>query len=304
MVSVDVQKKVKNQIQSSDVLFMATEGRWYSVGSSDLCDILSAHFSPDDGLKISVFRGFIFVRIGSQMRFGFSTLEFALGRNVQVSLSLLSDCVRYDREALHPFFDSFSHFYSTQEYQKLRRSVVVSSQLLHDFSLPEDKVLSEITSQISAQIHVLILQVGMEISKFFDLALALLCDVSFEGPFFGHLNDELITEVVVNGLTGVWVERVGQWEKVDFPFHDWSSFENWLLFQSSFANSDVFGSGVFSDFVMRSGVRVHVCHSPVARSEGYVSMRRHRGQGWKLCDLRHSGFMTENQMRQLEHALE
>lgn len=304
MVSVEVQKTVKSHCKSTAALTIAKPNHWYSVGSSELCDINCHLFRPDEGLKLAFLRGFIFVRIGTRLLFGFGDLSVSMSRGVKVSFSIEDDSFRFNREAMKDFFESFYSLYLSEEYSKLRRNVVAKSELLHDFSLPFEAILSEVSRQVSCQVHVLSFQVGMEISKLFEMSLALFCDFCFEGPLFGVLNDEQITEVVVNGASDVWVERCGQWDRASFPFCDWSSFESWLLFQSSFSNTDIFGVGFFSDFVLRSGVRVHMCRSPVARSEGYVSMRRHRMQSWKLGELARSSFMTLEQRELLMSAIE
>lgn len=304
MVSVEVLKSGRDHSSLSESIAIPSEGLWYSIGSSELCDINCSLFRPDENLKIGHFQGFVFVRFGTHLNFGYLRLSVTLSRGVKISFLLGSDSGRYGRAELMRLFDSFSFLYLNSEYSTLRKSVVTSSELLQDFSLSNEIVLTEICRQISSHVHLLSFQVGTEISRFFQLALALLCDFCFEGPLFDVLNDDQVTEVVVNGRCGVWVESNGQWKKVAFPFQDWSWFENWLLFQSSFSNADIFGSGCFSDFVLRSGARVHVCRSPVARSDGYVSIRRHRVKRWKLMELVGSGFMTEEQGRFLKSALE
>lgn len=304
MVNVEVSKESRGYSTASVTLELQSEEIWYSIGSSELCDINTCLFCPDDEIKIAVFRGFIYVRFGKNFLCGARRLTFQLSRNTRVSCALSSDSFLIDRAFTLKYFESFSAMYLSMEYKNLRRNLVSSSDRFLDFTQNESEILDEITRQVSAHTHLLSFTVGFEISKIFQAVLAVYCDFCFEGPLFGFLSDSAVTEVVVNGSRDLWVERDGCWERRRLPFSDWSSVEHWLLFQSSFSNTDIFGNGFFSDFVIRSGARVHVCRMPIARTDGYVSIRRHREMNWNLSDLLESGFIDRTQMETLLTAID
>lgn len=304
MVCVELVKSSRGESATPVELEFSGEGLWVSVGASELCDVDCHLFRPDDALKVAVFNGFIFARIDCRFYFGFGQLVFSMNRGVKVTLTLRQELPQFSRGVLYHYFDAFAEHYMCPQYSSLRKNIIESSSALLELSESHSQMMAEIARQISSHLHCIHLKVGQEIPILFQLALAAFCDFCFEGPFLGHLSDEEVTEVVVNGSTEVWIERRGLWEKAHFPFHDWYGFESWLLFQSSFSNSDLYGSGCFSDFVLRSGARVHVCRSPVARSDGYVSMRRHRMKGWDLQELTDSGFLSDTQRDCLLSALQ
>lgn len=303
MVDVEICLSSAHSIVTPVHLKIVDEGRWYSVASTRLADFYCDLISPADEVRIAVLQGLLFVRCKNEFKCGLEAVEIRCGRNTQVSISACGTQFFSCRDGLRGAFASFAGLYRCPEYLAFRREVIVSSDALGDFTQPNHLILETIVRQTQANLHRLTFTVGRELSKIHAIVTALYCDFCFEGPFFGLLSDPCVTEVVINGSSDMWYEKQGRWFKTQLPFDGWLQFEHWLLFQNSFSSNDIYGEGRFCNFALRSGARVHVCRSPVARVEGYVSIRRHQEQFWNLEELQQQGFLTEVQLARLVSAI-
>lgn len=303
MVDVEIRLSSSKTNATPIRLTMSEEGRWYSIASTKLADLYCEFISPADEVRVAFLQGILFVRCKGEFRCGLDAVHLRLGRNTQATITAFGRRFLSGRDELRRSFMSFAELYRCSEYLSFRRHLIAGSDDLGDFTKPCRFILAEILRQTEANLHRLTFAVGRELSKIHSFVAALYCDFCFEGPLFGFLSDPSVTEVVINGSSEMWIEKEGVWVKSELPFDDWTQFEHWLLFQSSFAAVDLYGEGRFCNFPLRSGARVHVCRSPVARVEGYVSIRRHQNKFWNLEELLQRAFLTEEQFGRLLSAI-
>ena len=94
------------------------------------------------------------------------------------------------------------------------------------------------------------------------------------GPLSALLEDDDVTDVLVNGVDEVWVERRGRLERASARFDDVEdlrcSVDRWL----AAAGARVDASRPIADARLANGARIHVVLPPVAPDGPLVSIRR------------------------------
>ena len=115
------------------------------------------------------------------------------------------------------------------------------------------------------------------------------------GPLTSLVEDDLVSDVLVNGPHEVWAERAGSMVRtsITFPSTDeLSSLIDRLLARAG-ARADV--EHPVADARLEDGSRIHVVLPPVAPYGPLVSIRRFRKATWTLDDLMAEGMMTRRE---------
>ena len=123
------------------------------------------------------------------------------------------------------------------------------------------------------------------------------------GPLTSLMEDERITDILVNGPDRIWVERDGHLAQTDASFghqDDLRAFIDRML-SSSGARADA--GRPIADARLGDGSRIHVVLPPVASEGPLVSIRRFPRAPLSLNDLRISGMVDEMQSSRLRAAV-
>lgn len=113
------------------------------------------------------------------------------------------------------------------------------------------------------------------------------------GPIAGLLRDPSVTEVMVNGLRGVWVERSGKLEPVDARFE--SEEELLVLIERLVAplGRRIDHAAPLVDARLPDGSRVHAAIPPVSLLGPVLTIRRFRATPFRPDDLVRSAAGSE-----------
>ncbi len=112
------------------------------------------------------------------------------------------------------------------------------------------------------------------------------------GPLTPLMEDESVTDVLVNGASDVWVERAGKLHRADVRFEDDEDLEAFIDRTLGRAGSRVDAAKPIADARLHDGSRVHVVLPPVATHGPLVSIRRYPGVPLSLGDLVDLGALT------------
>jgi pilus assembly protein CpaF len=123
------------------------------------------------------------------------------------------------------------------------------------------------------------------------------------GPLTPLMEDDSISDVLVNGVDEVWVERAGRVERTSVRFNDLDELMHLIdrLVSHAGARADV--ERPVADARLQDGSRIHVVLPPVAPSGPLISIRRFRKTAWRLDDLLAAGMMDNEQALTLAHAV-
>lgn len=123
------------------------------------------------------------------------------------------------------------------------------------------------------------------------------------GPLTPLMEDDRITDILVNGPHEVWVERDGSLSKAPTSFADNSDLRAFIdrMLGSSVARADV-GHPV-ADARLQDGSRLHVVLPPVATDGPLVSIRKFPRTPLSLDDLAVSQMVDSAQLERLRSAV-
>ncbi len=119
------------------------------------------------------------------------------------------------------------------------------------------------------------------------------------GPLEDLLSDPMVTDVLVDGPSIVWVERAGELQETDVTFagrDELTAFARRLIVR---AGERIDHQCPVADAVMASGERVHVVLPPVAPEGPLISIRRHPVDPLSLNDLVARSMLTSDQAEEL-----
>jgi pilus assembly protein CpaF len=114
------------------------------------------------------------------------------------------------------------------------------------------------------------------------------------GPLAPLLQDEEITEILVNGHEAIWFEKDGRFFRHDDVFHSaftLSQFVQMICLQSRL-RLDL--NLPFADGLWR-GMRVHLAQFPLVHCSHTICLRRHPRQRWMLTKLMEQGWASDEQ---------
>lgn len=106
------------------------------------------------------------------------------------------------------------------------------------------------------------------------------------GPLGPHVEDEDVTDVLVNGSAGVWVDRGRGVERVETGLADERSVRRLAVRLAALAGQRLDDSCPWVDGLLPGGVRLHAVLPPLVSGGPHVSLRVPRRRGPSLADLR------------------
>ncbi len=120
------------------------------------------------------------------------------------------------------------------------------------------------------------------------------------GPIETLLQDEFVTDILVEGHDKIWVERSGVLERSKCYFQTSASYEIYLENLLTHIHKSIHEAQPFIDFNLPDGSRGHLIGPPVTNGKGYhLSIRRIRKQAFDLKDLENFQMISEKQKRVL-----
>ena len=113
------------------------------------------------------------------------------------------------------------------------------------------------------------------------------------------LDDDTVSEIMVNGTDNIFVERNGRLEKTDKFFDSEEQLFSIIQKISSYANREVTVSNPISDGRLSDGSRVNVVLSPISLEGHILTIRRFPNEPMNANKLIESGAVTEEIMELL-----
>lgn len=113
------------------------------------------------------------------------------------------------------------------------------------------------------------------------------------GPLSPLLDDEGVTDVLVNGPHEVWVERRGRLERAHVEFDDADELRCFVDRWLARAGARVDASRPIADARLANGARLHVVLPPIAPAGPVVSIRRFPSRMPDVTDLARDGMLDD-----------
>lgn len=114
-------------------------------------------------------------------------------------------------------------------------------------------------------------------------------DVLGAGPLETLLAEPGVTDVLVNGTEGVWVDRGGGLERRDVSFADAAQVRRLATRLATLAGRRLDESQPFVDGLLPGGIRLHAVLPPLVESAAHLSLRIPHAGGHDLAALAASG---------------
>lgn len=122
------------------------------------------------------------------------------------------------------------------------------------------------------------------------------------GPLQEILDAQSAQEIVVNGPHEIWLERDGEWSKLEDQFLTDFTFKNAIDLISHEAQIKVDLDYPFADGRWRN-YRIHLARSPLTHCEFHISFRRMGQRCWNFEELIHLDWCTKPQLAILERII-
>ena|GEM_PF-702578 len=296
MPTVEVDVQVAGQTQRSQFSTQTSDSVWRSVGSSTLCDEFCQFLSPALNIAFAACGDFVAIRMHGQHFVGWQRIHFKVDKKRSIDLALLMQSETDSMRSILERYAINQSFLQSEEVRLAKQCVIqnLTANQLKDKSISEaiDLILPHLmqmqdSSRSSSVRYEFCLQSSARI------CIAVYCHLCLQGSLTVAFVDETITEILIDGDNKTWVERLGELQRAEPFFSNWEDTLNWLMFHAGQANQELFTERGFCDFALADGSRVHVALPPLARSSGYISLRRHRERSWALDELEAVGSLTK-----------
>lgn len=147
------------------------------------------------------------------------------------------------------------------------------------------------------QSSVRISQIIAEEAKEFDPCLQDRLQNEFEGvgPLVSLIEDESVSEIIINSLDEIWYERSGQLHRLDDQFASELTYQNFIERVCQESKSQVSLERPFCDGRFRN-FRLHLVSSELTKSQAILTLRRQNKNPWKLESLFERGWTNQQGM--------
>lgn len=125
------------------------------------------------------------------------------------------------------------------------------------------------------------------------LTLEVTDQLSGLGPIQRYLDDEKVTEIMVNGPSDIWIEVDGSLERTDVFFEDSQALRHLIERTVGPLGLRVDDSYPIADARLPDGSRFHAVLPPVARNGPVITIRKFSDHAYDLNDLVKLGTLTE-----------
>ena len=135
-----------------------------------------------------------------------------------------------------------------------------------------------------------------------QLAMRLVDEMRGLGPLGPLLRDADVSDILVNGLNSVYIERQGRLSRVDICFRDADHLTRIAQRIASNVGRRIDELSPMCDARLDDGSRVNIIGPPLAIDGAAISIRRFRKGGFTVDELAQSGAMDPGMARLLEVA--
>lgn len=125
----------------------------------------------------------------------------------------------------------------------------------------------------------------------------------FLNPVIEYLNDDSVTEVMINGPKQIFIERAGNVSPVDAQFEDEQALMAAVRNISQYVGRPISEEAPFLDARLPDGSRIHAVVPPVAKNGTTVCIRKFSKNKLELKDLIAKGALTPDAARFIDVCL-
>ena len=115
----------------------------------------------------------------------------------------------------------------------------------------------------------------------------------FLGPISVYLNDDTVTEVMVNGYNEIYIERRGQLERTEAKFESEDALLSAVHNVAQYVGREIDHTRPIMDARLPDGSRVHAVIPPSARRGTYLTIRKFSRNVMNLDELVRLGSLSE-----------
>jgi pilus assembly protein CpaF len=169
---------------------------------------------------------------------------------------------------------------------------------LHDPNLEEEELRALVGRELSTALAAE--QTALSETEREQVVGLLAADVLGHGPLEQFLTDDAVTEVMVNGLDPIWVEREGRLEETDARFASEAHLRQVIDRIVSRVGRRVDESSPMVDARLPDGSRVNAVIPPLSVDGPALTIRRFAKHGFSVDDLVRSGSLTQQAADLLE----
>jgi pilus assembly protein CpaF len=126
-------------------------------------------------------------------------------------------------------------------------------------------------------------------ARLLDLVDAVHAELSGAGPLQGLLADPDVTDVLVNGLAGVWVDRGSGLVRADLDLGDAADVRRLAVRLAAVAGRRLDDAAPWVDARLPDGARLHAVLPPIVQGAAHISLRIPRRRALSLPDLVRAG---------------
>jgi pilus assembly protein CpaF len=130
-------------------------------------------------------------------------------------------------------------------------------------------------------------------ARLLDLVDAIHAELSGAGPLQALLADPEVTDVLVNGLDGVWVDRGAGLTAVDVDVGDANEVRRLAVRLAAVAGRRLDDASPWVDARLPDGARLHAVLPPIVHGAAHLSLRVPRRRALALADLVAAGTVPE-----------
>lgn len=118
-----------------------------------------------------------------------------------------------------------------------------------------------------------------------EMSEALADDLNGAGPLQPLLDDATVTDVVVNGTDGVWIDRGDGLQATQIRLGDTDTIRSLARRLAAAAGRRLDAGNPYADVRLPDGTRFHAILPPIAAGGPYLSFRTHRAKAFSLSQL-------------------
>jgi pilus assembly protein CpaF len=162
-------------------------------------------------------------------------------------------------------------------------------QLYNNSAVGDDDLYRIVTSDIRSRLGQ---ERGVAIADRDRLVQEIADDTLGHGPIEGLLNDDSVTEVMVNGPDDVWLERDGKLSRTAIRFTDEHHLRRIINKIVGTVGRRIDESSPMVDARLPDGSRVHAVLPPLSLTGPLLTIRKFSKRRWDLTELRAMGSLT------------
>jgi pilus assembly protein CpaF len=127
---------------------------------------------------------------------------------------------------------------------------------------------------------------------------------SFLAPILPFLDDDTVTEILINGPDSIYVEREGKLEKADVAFEDSDSLFAAMRNIAQFVGRRIDENNPILDARLPDGSRIHIVIPPCAKDGLYMAIRKFGSEAIQVKDLMSKNALSVEMARFLHIAVQ